>query len=77
MAQITIRNVPDEVRDVLKARAARRHQSMQEYILGELEHLASKLPTDEWIDEVRAHKAKMTSNVTTESILRHRDADKR
>ena len=75
--QITIRNVDEEVRDILKARAARRRQSMQEYLHGELERLASKPSIDEWLEGVRAHKAAMTSRVTTESILRYRDADKR
>lgn len=75
--QITIRNVPESVRDVLKARAGRQHQSMEEYLRAELEHLASKPSVDEWLEEVRAHKAAMTSDVTAESILRHRDADKK
>ena len=75
--QITIRNVDEEVRDILKARAARRRQSMQEYLHGELERLASQPSIDEWLEGVRAHKAAMTSRVTTESILRYRDADKR
>ncbi len=75
--QITIRNIPEEVRDALKARAAQQHQSMEQYLRSELERLASKPSTDEWLEQVRAHKAAMTSQVTTESILRHRDADKR
>ena len=75
--QITIRNVSEEVRDVLKARAARRHQSMQEFLRGELEYLASKPSIDEWLDQVRAHKATMQSEVTVEDILRHRDADRK
>ena len=77
MAQITIRNVPEEVRDVLKARAARRHQSMQGYLLGELEHLASKPSVEELMAEVRARKAANPAYIGTETILRHRDADRR
>ena len=38
--QITIRNVPDEVREELKARASGRRQSMQQFLLSELERLA-------------------------------------
>ncbi|MCY4454928.1 MAG: hypothetical protein OXC56_01305 [Chloroflexi bacterium] len=75
--QITIRNVDPEVRDILKARAARQDQSMEEYLRAELKYLASKPSIDEWLEEVRAHKADMTSRVTTGSILRYRDADKR
>ena len=77
MVQITIRNVSEEMRDELKARAARRRQSMQEYLLGELERITSKPSIDEWLEEVRAHKAAMQSRVTAASILRHRDADRK
>jgi plasmid stability protein len=37
---ITVRNVPDEVRDALAARAARSGRSLQEYLSDELRHLA-------------------------------------
>ena len=77
MVQITIRNVSEEMRDELKARAARKRQSMQEYLLGELERITSKPSIDEWLEEVRAHKAAMQSRVTAASILRHRDADRK
>jgi len=41
--QITIRNVPEKVRDELAARAALQGKSMQEYLRSELERLASEL----------------------------------
>ena len=75
--QITIRNVPEDVRDVLKARAARQHQSMQEYLRAELEHLASKPSVDELMEEVRARKAADPAYIGTEAILRARDAERR
>ena len=40
--KITIRGVPEEVRDKIAARAASRRQSMQEFLRGELERLVSK-----------------------------------
>ncbi len=40
--QITIRNVPEDVRDELAVRAARNRQSMQAFILGELERIARR-----------------------------------
>ena len=40
--QITIRGVPQDVRDKIAARAAAKGQSMQEYLLGELARLAAK-----------------------------------
>jgi plasmid stability protein len=75
--QITIRGVPEEVRDQIAARAAARGQSMQEYLRGELERLVAKPSIDEWLREVRARKRAMTNRVTTEEILRARDADRR
>jgi len=39
--QITIRNVPEDIRDELAARAALKHQSMQEFLRGELNRIAS------------------------------------
>lgn len=75
--QITIRGVPDEVRDELAARAARQGQSMQRYLRGELERIASKPDTEAWLHKVRERKAASASTVTTEQILRHRHADLR
>ena len=74
---ITIRDVPEAVRDALQARATRRGLSLEDYLRAELEHLASKPSVDDWLEEVRTHKAAMTSEVSAESIPRHRDADKR
>lgn len=74
--QITIRGVPDEVRDELAARAARQGQSMQRYLRGELERIASKPDTEAWLADARALRA-AGPTVTTEQILRHRHADLR
>ncbi|MEE8587429.1 MAG: hypothetical protein V3T83_21535 [Acidobacteriota bacterium] len=54
--QITIRNVSEEVRDELAARAALAGKSMQEYLRGELERLASRPTIEKWLDQVRARK---------------------
>lgn len=75
--QITIRNVPDEVRDELADRAARRHQSMQEFLLAELERLAAKPSIDEWLERVRRRKSAGGLEVGAEEILGHRDAGAR
>lgn len=75
--QITIRNVDPQVRDILKARAAGRRQSMQEYLHGELVRLASRPSTEELMNEVRARKAADPAYIGVEKILRARDADRR
>ncbi|WP_423927677.1 FitA-like ribbon-helix-helix domain-containing protein [Candidatus Palauibacter sp.] len=75
--QITIRGVPEEVRDQLKVRAASRGQSMQEYLRGELERMVAKPTLDEWLRKVRLRKQASTNLVTTENILQARDADRK
>ena len=40
--KITIRNVPDEIRDQLAALAASHQQSMEAFLRGELERMAQK-----------------------------------
>lgn len=75
--QITIRGVPEEVRDKIAARAAARGQSMQEYLRGELVRLVAKPSIEEWLSDVRARKRAMKNSVTTEEILRARDADRK
>lgn len=74
---ITIRDVPDEVRDELAARAARKHKSMQQYLREELGRLASRPSIDRWLEEVRERKAATASEIGAEAILAHRDADRR
>ena len=75
--QITIRNVPESVRDELAARAARRHQSMQEFLKQELIRIAERPSIDEWMEHVRERKAAADSRVPRKSILKHRDAARR
>lgn len=75
--QITIRGVPEEVRDKIAARAAAKGQSMQEYLRGELVRLVARPSIEEWLRDVRAHKRAMKNSVTTEEILRARDADRK
>ena len=74
--QITIRGVPDEVRDELAARAALRGQSMQEYLRGELERLAAKPSVEVWLERVQERKAAYGTRVTSADILEARDKDR-
>jgi plasmid stability protein len=75
--QITIRDVPEQVRDELAARAALRHQSMQEYLRAELERLASKPSVESWLNAVTERKQAAGTRVKTATILRARDADRK
>ena len=74
---ITIRNVPTEVRNELAARAALQGRSMQEYLQGELIRLAERPPIERWLEEVRKRKAASESRVSARAILNHRDEDRR
>ena len=75
--QITIRNVPEEVRDELASRAAREGKSMQEYLRAELENLARRPPIGKWLEQVRERKRAAETRVDPQDILDSRDAGRR
>jgi len=75
--QITIRKVPDAVRDELAARAALQGKSMQEYLRAELERLAARPPVEKMLERIRERKAMAATRLSPEEILTHRDADRR
>jgi len=77
MAAITVRNVPDHVRDELAARAARSGRSMQEYLLNQLIEMASQPSLDEVIARARARAAATRTRLKPADILAARDADRR
>ena len=77
MAAITIRDVPDETRNELAARAARSGRSMQEYLRSELIALAERHDVALLAERVRARKAATGSTLDAATILAHRDADRR
>lgn len=52
---ITVRNVPDDVRDALAARAAQTGRSLQEYLSDELRHLAFAPSAAEAVVRARQH----------------------
>ena len=54
MATIQIRNVPEEVHRIYRARAAAAGMSLQEYILAELEHNAATRTPAELVADVDA-----------------------
>jgi plasmid stability protein len=74
---ITIRHVPDDVRNELAARAARQGQSLQEYMLGEVTRLAAKPSVAELMAEVRERKRVTRRVIGRKAILADRNADRR
>ncbi|WP_336789419.1 FitA-like ribbon-helix-helix domain-containing protein [Gordonia malaquae] len=77
MTTITIRNVPDEVRNELAARAARAGQSLQEFMLKEVEKLAERPSMEDLLSKVRERKRAQPATTSTERILADLDADRR
>jgi len=75
--QITIRDVPEKVRDELAARAALQGKSMQEFLRAELERLASRPSVDAWLQQVRKRKRATQTRVSYRQILQNRGADRR
>lgn len=74
---ITIRNVPDEVRDELAARAARSGRSLQEYLLGRLIEISSRSSLEEVIARARARTMVIGTPLDPAEILADRDAERR
>ena len=74
---ITIRNVPEQVRDELASRAARSGRSLQEYLLAELRAVAERPSPEDVMARARARAAGTAEPITAREILEARDADRR
>jgi plasmid stability protein len=77
MTSITIRDVPDETRAELAARAARSGRSMQEYVRLKLVELAAVPERDEVLERIARRKARTATRVAAEEIIAARDSDRR
>jgi antitoxin FitA len=77
MASITVRDVPDSVRDELAARAARSGRSMQEYLRTELIALASRPDPDALARRIVERKRRTSTTLSAAKIIEHRDAGRR
>jgi hypothetical protein len=66
---ITIRNVPVGTRDRIAERASLRGQSMQEYLLAELERAVARPTVDEWLQRARRRKRRSPTVATAEDIV--------
>jgi hypothetical protein len=77
MPSVTIRDLPKETHAELTERAQVAGKSLQEYLRSELIRLAELPDAQTWVERVRRRKATMESSVTTEKILKYRDAGRR
>jgi antitoxin FitA len=77
MTSITVRDVPDETRDELAARAALTGRSLQEYLRATLIDIARRPDVEVLLTQVRFHKAATGSALSVDDILAHKDEDRR
>jgi antitoxin FitA len=77
MVAITIRAIPDEVRDELAARAARSGQSLQEYLRSLLVATAEKPTARDVVARARARVNATGIRLDGAAVLAAKDADRR
>jgi plasmid stability protein len=77
MPAMTIRDVPDETRNELAARAARSGRSLQEYLRHTLIGLAAKPDMNELLDDLRRRKELTGSRLDADQIIAFRDESRR
>jgi antitoxin FitA len=74
---ITVRDVPDETRNELAARAALAGRSLQEYLRAKLIELAGQPDAEALVARIQARKAAHPVSLTADQILDYRDEDRR
>lgn len=74
---VTVRDVPNEVRDELAARAARAGQSLQEYVRALLVDAVARPPVADVIARARERVRVTGARVDAKAVLDARDADRR
>jgi len=77
MPAVTIRDVPDETRNELAARAAQSGRSLQEFLRQSLIDLAAKPNMSELLGDVHRRKQRTGSHLSAEQIIALRDTDRR
>lgn len=73
---VTVRDVPDDVRDELAARAARSGRSLQEYLKGQLVDLAHRPVVADVVVEVR-RRASLHEPLDYDALMDDLAADRR
>lgn len=74
---ITVRDIPEQTRNELAARAALTGRSLQEYLRARLIELAGQPDAEALVARVRARKAAHSTELPPEQILAFRDEDRR
>ncbi len=76
MVAVTVRDVPDDIRDELASRAARAGKSLQEYLRGVLIAAAEKPSLDDVLARARARVTATGVRVDAAATLAAKDADR-
>ena len=76
MPSVTIRDLPESVRDELARRAARSGRSLQQYLWQELTDLATRPDMDAVLEGIRRRKQRTSVELDTSELLRWRDEDR-
>jgi hypothetical protein len=71
---IQVRDVPEEVHAILKARAAREGMSLSDYIKRELKHIAERPTMRDWLDVVQKMKPIPSKRSGAQIVREMRDA---
>lgn len=74
---LTIRNVPEPVRDELAARAARSGRSLQEYLAAHLTELASRPAVEDVLARARLRANAAGHELDVAAVLADREAERR
>ena len=69
MANIQIRNVPEDVHQKLRERAAKAGMSLSDYLLRDLQEAARRPTMEEWLERLR-QAPKVHLDVDTAEIIR-------
>jgi plasmid stability protein len=77
MPAITVRDVPEEVRAELAARAARSGRSLQEYLRGQLVELARRPDPGALLARVQERKRRTGTTLDADQIISLLDVDRR
>jgi plasmid stability protein len=71
---IQVRDVPEQVHSILKARAAREGMSLSDYIKKELERTVERPTMREWLESARQTKPIPTKRSAAQIVRELRDA---
>ena len=71
---IQIRDVPENVHRILKARAASDGMSLSDYLKRQLQHITERPTMKEWLESTRLSKPVRTARTSAEVIRALRDS---